>query len=130
MDLIGELPKQGPEHGSGLLQTPDLIFALLDVCAIARTLAGQSTPGFAERRGVIRFAFALEFFLGRLEACDACRDFLARAREPVFLFGHCPSCFVLNLVPRALAVAIGAPIGKPRCRNVMMARQTKAVDKD
>jgi hypothetical protein len=51
-------------------------------------LAVGSVASIFQRGHVVFFALALEFFLGRLEACDASRDFFPLAREAVFLFGH------------------------------------------
>ena len=78
--------RQSPERRSGLFADG------------TRTLcpergAVKAAPGIAERGGVIFLALAFEFLLRGLEARDACCDFLALTREPVFLFVHRPSFF-------------------------------------
>ena len=73
------------------------------------------------------FALALEFFLGRFEACDARCDLFPLASEAVFLFGHdhpfLDSCRV------ALANAIGARIGTGR-RGIVIVRHALALAVD
>ncbi len=68
-----------------------------------------SVAGIFQRGHAIFFALALEFFLGRLEACDARCDFFPLESEAVFLFGHDHPFLILVLW--ALANAIGARIG-------------------
>jgi hypothetical protein len=54
-------------------------------------LAVGSIPGLFERRHKIFLAFAFEFLLCRLEACDACGNLFSRTSEAFVPFGHGPS---------------------------------------
>jgi hypothetical protein len=70
-----------------------------------RSVVG-SVAGVSERGQEIRFAFALEFFLGRSEVGDADRNFFPLLGGPVFLFGHAHPFLIL--VPPPLTTSIGA----------------------
>jgi hypothetical protein len=74
-----------------------------------------------QRRDKIFRARAFELFLRRLEVCDAGDDFFPLQSRVVQLFGHAHPFLIL--VPLPLADAIGARIGRRRCKIVI------AVDK-
>jgi hypothetical protein len=93
---IGDV--ESPEPCSGLFATQILPLA-------PEGGAVEPVPRFAERGRIIFLALALEFLLGRLETCDACRNFFPLARQSLFLFGHCPSRFLLDSCP----AIIGGP---------------------